>query len=202
MAYKNKEKQKIHQAEYYLTNRDKLKARASEYRANNKERIKAHKAEYYAKNKERIKAYRVEYYARNKQKEKADRAEYYIQNKDIIKVRQAEHYIQHKDKIIDHQLKYRRNHPEKHALGQARRRARIANTEITLTEEQWQIIKDMFKQKCVYCGKRTRRLTKDHIIPLSQGGGLTLQNIVPACQSCNSKKQTSSPLKPLQVMLL
>ena len=31
-------------------------------------------------------------------------------------------------------------------------------------------------------------MTKDHIKPLNHGGTLTVDNIIPACRSCNSKK--------------
>ena len=97
---------------------------------------------------------------------------------------------------------YRRQNPRKVALYSATKRSRAKGLMADLTEEQWEVIKNVFKQKCVYCGKRTRRLTKDHVIPLSKGGALTLTNIVPACQSCNSKKATGAPLSPLQALFL
>ncbi len=41
--------------------------------------------------------------------------------------------------------------------------------------------------KCQYCGS-TRRLTIDHVLPRSRGGGDTWENMVVACSSCNTKK--------------
>ena len=41
--------------------------------------------------------------------------------------------------------------------------------------------------KCQYCGA-TRRLTIDHVVPRSKGGGDTWENMVVACSSCNTKK--------------
>lgn len=41
--------------------------------------------------------------------------------------------------------------------------------------------------KCQYCGS-TRHLTIDHIIPKSKGGEDTWDNLVVACNTCNTKK--------------
>jgi hypothetical protein len=41
--------------------------------------------------------------------------------------------------------------------------------------------------KCQYCNQ-TRRLTIDHVIPKSKGGGESFNNLVVACSSCNTKK--------------
>lgn len=46
---------------------------------------------------------------------------------------------------------------------------------------------------CVYCGKRTRTLTCDHVIPVSRGGSITLDNLVTACLACNVAKATRTP---------
>ncbi|MGL1885952.1 MAG: HNH endonuclease [Reichenbachiella sp.] len=40
---------------------------------------------------------------------------------------------------------------------------------------------------CQYCGQ-ANELTLDHLIPKSKGGRSTWNNLVTACQSCNSKK--------------
>lgn len=58
------------------------------------------------------------------------------------------------------------------------------------TDEEWHNKKVEYKHKCVYCNIESKRLTKDHIIPIFYGGSNTIDNIVPACRSCNSKKHT------------
>ncbi len=41
---------------------------------------------------------------------------------------------------------------------------------------------------CQYCGKHSRELTLDHIIPRSRGGQSTWENLVASCRACNGKK--------------
>ncbi|MCF7974391.1 MAG: HNH endonuclease [Phycisphaerae bacterium] len=49
--------------------------------------------------------------------------------------------------------------------------------------------------QCQFCGKRfsTRELSLDHIIPRSQGGLSTWENLVCACLTCNAKKGCRTP---------
>lgn len=59
------------------------------------------------------------------------------------------------------------------------------------THQDWKETVIFFGGECAYCGKTTRkgeRLTRDHLVPVSQGGTTTQRNIVPACSSCNSAK--------------
>src|SRR5579883_3209698 len=44
------------------------------------------------------------------------------------------------------------------------------------------------EETCQYCGKRSRDLTLDHIIPRSRGGQSTWENLVACCKPCNGKK--------------
>lgn len=46
--------------------------------------------------------------------------------------------------------------------------------------------------ECVYCGSK-KDLTFDHVIPRSQGGKTTWENIVTACSKCNAKKGGRTP---------
>jgi hypothetical protein len=48
---------------------------------------------------------------------------------------------------------------------------------------------------CGYCGFEFSgaRLTRDHIIPLSQGGRDTWMNVVTACRPCNQRKSGRTP---------
>ena len=41
---------------------------------------------------------------------------------------------------------------------------------------------------CQYCGKKTQKLTIDHVLPRHQGGAHTWRNLVAACPECNHKK--------------
>lgn len=93
--------------------------------------------------------------------------------------------------------------PERVQVIRHRRRARRLAVPVNdLTAQQWKAIKAHYKQRCVYCGEKSKRLTQDHITPLAQGGSHTAQNVVPSCKPCNSKKGTRGPLKPIQPLLL
>lgn len=75
-------------------------------------------------------------------------------------------------------------------IDDARRKARIAQVEDTLTVEQWQKVLRHFEYRCAYCDKDIRdSYTIDHVIPISAGGGNVISNVVCACLSCNSSKR-------------
>ncbi|MCK9355849.1 MAG: HNH endonuclease [Dehalococcoidia bacterium] len=46
---------------------------------------------------------------------------------------------------------------------------------------------------CQYCGRVTRDLTLDHVMPRSQGGEHSWENVVSACKLCNRKKGGRTP---------
>lgn len=69
-----------------------------------------------------------------------------------------------------------------------KRRARFLNAICTLTATEWAELKAEFHHACAYCRQIVKRLTMDHVIPVSKNGNHTKENIVPACMSCNAKK--------------
>lgn len=64
----------------------------------------------------------------------------------------------------------------------------------TLTASQWRHIREIYADRCVYCGLRPPRLEMDHIEPLSRHGHHVEDNVVPACRSCNARKHARSLL--------
>lgn len=48
------------------------------------------------------------------------------------------------------------------------------------------------KHACQYCGS-TKQLTLDHVIPRSKGGKHSWDNVVIACEPCNSRKGDRTP---------
>ena len=71
-------------------------------------------------------------------------------------------------------------------------RASRLNLPATLTLRQWLDTLEYFGWRCAYCG-RVDFAAMDHFVPVTQGGGTTQGNCVPACVSCNSAKGGRSP---------
>ena len=46
---------------------------------------------------------------------------------------------------------------------------------------------------CQYCGKVSRQLTLDHVVPRYRGGEHTWENVVSACVPCNRRKAGATP---------
>ncbi|MET0296786.1 MAG: HNH endonuclease signature motif containing protein [Microbacterium sp.] len=68
-----------------------------------------------------------------------------------------------------------------------RRTKRVAASGSDLTEAEWFRILDAWAS-CAYCGADGAALQKDCVLPISRGGRYTLENVVPACRSCNASK--------------
>jgi 5-methylcytosine-specific restriction endonuclease McrA len=56
-----------------------------------------------------------------------------------------------------------------------------------LRPEQWAALQAMWGG-CAYCGTTDAPLQRDCVQPVSRGGRYTLDNIAPACRSCNASK--------------
>lgn len=46
---------------------------------------------------------------------------------------------------------------------------------------------------CLYCGRKSERLTLDHFVPVVKGGPTLPGNLLPCCKSCNSSKNDNDP---------
>ncbi len=119
-------------------------------------------------------------------------------------VRAAHHrwYAANQEAARDYQRRRRVVHPEIYIAQAQRRRAAKAGLLSTLTAAEWATIKAQYRGRCVYCGKKDKPMTQDHLVPVSQKGPYAMWNILPSCQSCNSKKGTKAPPKPVQPLLL
>jgi 5-methylcytosine-specific restriction endonuclease McrA len=68
-----------------------------------------------------------------------------------------------------------------------RRRRRMQRVEHDLSPAQWTALQEAWVG-CAYCGATGVPLQRDCVLPISNGGRYTLDNIVPACRSCNASK--------------
>ncbi len=56
-----------------------------------------------------------------------------------------------------------------------------------LTAAEWAALKDAWNG-CAYCGATDGAMQRDCVMAISRGGRYTLDNVVPACASCNTSK--------------
>jgi len=63
----------------------------------------------------------------------------------------------------------------------------MARVEHDLSATQWNALKAAWGG-CAYCGAADKPLQRDCVLAISRGGRYTLDNIVPACRSCNASK--------------
>jgi 5-methylcytosine-specific restriction endonuclease McrA len=99
-------------------------------------------------------------------------------------------YERHAEERRKYALEYYKRFPEKSVAASNRRRALKYASKITHTEAEWQNLKTFYNFKCLCCGKQEPeiKLTRDHVLPLTQGGSDSIDNVQPLCARCNSKK--------------
>jgi len=78
----------------------------------------------------------------------------------------------------------------KRARAARKRKRRVDAADNDLTPAQWEAILEAWGG-CAYCGapaSAAASLQRDCVLPISRGGRYTLENVVPACRSCNASK--------------
>lgn len=204
MPHKDPEARKAYLARWNTTNRARIKAQRKTYRAANRDRLIANDKAYYEAHKEerkvQDKAYRQANAPAIKAREKAKRQ----RNRAKRLAYHKAYYEKNKEKLLAQAAEYKRTHPEVPRAGKAKRRAlKKGSARNDFTAAQWKAMQEAFDHRCAYCNKRCKgRLTQDHITPLTEGGEHTAFNIVPACRSCNARKQTGPVLAPVQPLLI
>ncbi len=71
-----------------------------------------------------------------------------------------------------------------------RRQRRLARVDNDLTPSEWAALAEAWGG-CAYCRITGTPLQRDCILPISRGGRYTLENVVPACASCNASKHNT-----------
>lgn len=77
-------------------------------------------------------------------------------------------------------------------------RSKQAGGEYCFTPRDWNKTLDFFGNRCAYCNKTAPVIELDHFVPVHEGGGSILGNIIPACHTCNQIKGKLMPDKFLQ----
>ena len=123
------------------------------------------------------------YHHENREKRAEYKRKYYQKNKDRIKAYQIEN--RERSRILEREAY--KNNPRKYLLKNAIRRHRMNSLISDFTSKDWESCLEYFDYSCAYCGSK-KNLEQEHVIPVSKGGNYTVNNIVPACKSCNASK--------------
>jgi 5-methylcytosine-specific restriction endonuclease McrA len=76
---------------------------------------------------------------------------------------------------------------DRRAVYARRRQRRMDRLKHDLSDEQWAALLVAWAG-CAYCGAADTSLQRDCVLAISRGGRYTLNNVVPACRSCNASK--------------
>jgi 5-methylcytosine-specific restriction endonuclease McrA len=83
---------------------------------------------------------------------------------------------------------YQKRNPEVFLAKGQRRRTAKTKAGGSFSSSEWKALCKQYKYRCLCCGKR-RKLTADHVVPVSKGGTSNISNIQPLCGPCNSSKR-------------
>ena len=189
----------------YLAHFEEERAQQSVYRQQHREEIKAQQATYRKLHGDALRLRRRKVWPIQRERYKTKRKAWEIKNKEHLRDYYRQWYVVHKEQLYLYVAAWRKANPEKakaYAVRSEHRR-RDAKGHCGPSYDQWLAIKAAYAYRCVYCGRYMKRLTQDHVIPLSKGGTNTIENIVPACKSCNCRKHANpAPLMPAKRLML
>ncbi len=163
----------------YHADPEKFRAESKRFREEHPEYMREYLAAYYDANKTTLNADRRARYWSDPESERAYRRAYNEANREKVRAGVRDWF---------------RRHPHVPTLEANKRRARLAQVENTLTAEQIVELLEVFDYRCGYCLVDLRSLPKefrtlDHMLPLVRGGSNTLDNVIPCCKPCNSRKK-------------
>ena len=184
--YKNRKKCKTciakYKKRYAQENKEKISLQQKKWREENKEYIE----KYREKNKNKIQERNKKYWEENKEKQKEVIAKWRKDN--ALHIKEYRKINKERDK---EKAKIWGRSEKGNALRRTitqRYRARKKKLASQLTASEWLKIKRDFNNSCAYCNDKGVNLEQEHFVPVSKGGGLTDNNILPSCRSCNASK--------------
>ena len=161
--------------------------KSRERRRNNKTHIRVQKKEYSRIHAEEIKERKNQYYLNNKEKilerNKRWRQENLERHRVLCRKAATRWNNNHHERYLEHKRLHSR-----------RRRAAENNALGSFTDaEFWDVCKSQ-NWHCAGCDSPLdkKTATRDHIVPISNGGSDFIENIQALCAPCNSRKYTNS----------
>jgi len=139
------------------------------------------------KDPERQRAYAREWLTRHPEKAREAVRRWSTTHREQRRAAKRLYYARHRESHKAVMAAYHKAHPEVLRAKSSGYRARARAAEGRFTSAEWRAQVASYDGTCAYCGSR-ERVEADHRIPLSRGGTNSIDNILPACRSCNGTK--------------
>lgn len=140
---------------------------------------------------EAIKERRRRLYARERDAIIAKQKTYYNAHRDAALRYQLKYYEDNRDRILVRYKEYRRNNRKLLSFRCRRSHLKRKNVIGRHTVKEFHQLCEIFDWKCAYCDKQldVNNVTEDHVISIETGGTDFIDNILPCCSRCNSRKK-------------
>jgi 5-methylcytosine-specific restriction endonuclease McrA len=130
------------------------------------------------------------------------RRKLYREDPERIRAQNRAFYQRNAERLKAYVRNWQLENPARVSAYAHRRRARELAAGVSWTPEEWSALVGQWAGRCAYCGRNDVRLTVDHRIPLTKGGSDSIDNVLPACKPCNSRKGTRMELEYRAVLAL
>jgi 5-methylcytosine-specific restriction endonuclease McrA len=172
------------------TKLEEYRARERKYTEANKDHYRKLKRDHQLANPEKYKEALRKYRETHRKELNAKARERRMQKLEHYRKIGRKSREKHAEERNAYQRNYGKANRSKLTLFTNNRRARKFQAKGSHTDVEWQELKAFYNFKCLCCGKQEPeiKLTRDHVVPLIQGGTDSIDNIQPLCAQCNSKK--------------
>lgn len=141
--------------------------------------------------------YDKKYWVDHKEKLSLEYKKWSQENRHVVRAVGYRYFTKNKTKVHKRNKIYRQNNMDKVLFWNGKRRVAKRNIEGSHTLEQWLELRKNTNGICPKCKKNVglKKLTKDHIVPISKKGTDNIDNIQPLCKQCNSSKRELNSTK-------
>jgi len=142
---------------------------------------------WWKRNPDRGRELTLRYRSQNKEKLREQHRALRIAKAEEIREYNRAYHQRNADAVHARQSSWKKAHPEAGYAANRKRRARKIGAQGSHTGKEFELICKKQNYKCAHCGEK-KKLSADHIMPISKGGSNFAFNLMALCGSCNSAK--------------
>lgn len=140
---------------------------------------------------EKAKEYYHKHLEKSREKSRKARRVWYAKHPELVRQQRRAAYAANPLPEYRRSKDWQKRNPDRVRQNRRARKLRKKQAIGSFTFVEWTDLCNKYGNKCLACGKE-KKLTADHVVPLSRGGSNAIENIQPLCAYANCKKHTST----------